>query len=71
METLSALLAICTGNSPVTGEFPAQMSVTLSFDAYSICAWINGWVHNGDTGDLRRHRVHYDVTLMINNPGVI
>ena len=22
METFSALLAICTGNSPVTGEFP-------------------------------------------------
>ena len=24
METLSALLALCAGNSPVTGEFPAQ-----------------------------------------------
>ena len=26
METFSALLAICAGNSPVTGEFPAQMA---------------------------------------------
>ena len=26
METLSALLAICAGNSPVTGEFLAQMA---------------------------------------------
>ena len=28
METFSALLAICTGNSPVTGEFPTQKPVT-------------------------------------------
>ena len=34
METLSALLAICTGNSPVTGEFPAQRQVTRSFDVF-------------------------------------
>ena len=27
METFSALLAICAGNSPVTGEFPAQRPV--------------------------------------------
>ena len=25
---------------------------------------INGWVHNGEAGDLRRHRAHYDVTVM-------
>ena len=31
METFSALLAICAGNSPVPGEFPAQRSVTRSF----------------------------------------
>ena len=34
METFSALLAICAGNSPVTGEFPAQMPVTRSFDVF-------------------------------------
>ena len=34
METFSALLAICAGNSPVTGEFHAQMPVTRSFDAF-------------------------------------
>ena len=33
METFSALLALCVGNSPVTGEFPAQRPVTRSFDA--------------------------------------
>ena len=32
METFSALLTICAGNSPVPGEFPAQRPVTRSFD---------------------------------------
>ena len=34
IETFSALLAICAGNSPVTGEFPAQRPVTQSFDVF-------------------------------------
>ena len=34
METFSALLAICAGNSPVTGEFPAKRPVTRSFDVF-------------------------------------
>ena len=34
METFSALLAICVGNSPVTGEFPTQRPVTRSFDIF-------------------------------------
>ena len=34
METFSALLAICAGNSPVPGEFPTQRPVTWSFDVY-------------------------------------
>ena len=34
METLSALLAICAGNSPVTGEFPTKRPVTRSFDVF-------------------------------------
>ena len=34
METFSALLAICMGNSPVPGEFPAQRPVTRSFDVF-------------------------------------
>ena len=34
METFSALLAICVGNSPVPGEFPAQRPVTRSFDVF-------------------------------------
>ena len=31
METFSAPLALSVGNSPVTGDFPAQRPVTLSF----------------------------------------
>ena len=34
METYSALLAICAGNSPVCGEFPAQRPLTRSFDVF-------------------------------------
>ena len=33
-ETFSALLALCAGNSPVTGEFPAQRPGTQSFDVF-------------------------------------
>ena len=64
METFSALLAICAGNSPVSGEFPAQRPVTQNFDGFFICVWINGWVNNHEAGDLRSHRAHYDVTVM-------
>ena len=34
METFSALLAICAGNSPVPGEFPTQRPATQSFDVF-------------------------------------
>ena len=34
METSSALLALCAGNSPATGEFPTQRPVSRSFDLY-------------------------------------
>ena len=32
--------------------------------ALMICAWINGWVNNRETGDLRRHQTHHDVIVM-------
>ena len=34
IETFSALLDLCVGNSPVTGEFPAQRPVTRSLDGF-------------------------------------
>ena len=65
METFSVVLALCAGNSPVTGEFPTQRPMTRSFGVFSlICDRINGWLNNGKAGDLRRHRAHYDVIVM-------
>ena len=34
MEAFSALLALCAGNSPISGEFPAQRPVTRSFGVF-------------------------------------
>ena len=34
METFSTLLALCVGNSLVTGEFPSQRPVTWYFDVF-------------------------------------
>ena len=65
METFSALLALCAENSLVAVEFPSQRPLTLSFDVcFFICAWTYGWLNNRDAGDLKRHRAHYDVTIM-------
>ena len=33
-----------------------------------ICVWINVWINNREAGDLRRYRVHYDVTVMQPGP---
>ena len=64
MEIFSALLAFCAGNSLVTGEFPAgQVRGALMFSLIS--AWINSQVNNREADDLRRHCVHYYVTVMI------
>ena len=61
METFSALLAICAKNSPVTGEFPTQRSVTRSFDIFFDLS-VNKRLSKA--GDLGRHRAHYDVIVM-------
>ena len=34
MESFSASLALCVGNSPVPGEFPSQRPVTRSFEVF-------------------------------------
>ena len=48
--------------SPVNSPHKGQWCVALVFSL--ICGRINGWVNNGEAGDLRRHRAHYDVTVM-------
>ena len=64
MGTFSALLAICAGNSPVTGEFPAQRPVTRSFDVFFDLRLNKGWVNSCKAGDLRRHCAYHDVIVM-------
>ena len=65
VETFSALLALCAGNSPVTGEFPSQRPVIRSFDVFIDLLMNNAWVNNRQAVDLRRYRAHYDVIVMI------
>ena len=64
METFSALLALCAGNSPVPVNSPhkGQWRRALMFSL--ICSWINDWVNNREAGDLRHNRGHYDVNVM-------
>ena len=45
-------------NSPHKGQWHGVLMVSL------ISAWLNGWVNNDESGDLRRHRAHYEVTVM-------
>ena len=62
METLSALLALCAGNSQLTGEFPAQRPVKRSFVGFfdlrlnkhlSEQSW--GWWFETPSDPLWRH----------------
>ena len=81
METFSALLAICAGNSPVPGEFPAQRPVTRSFDVFfhlrlnkhlNKQSW--GWWFETVPPPLWRHSngnyLHHDPTSVIDIMGL-
>ena len=80
METFSALLTICAGNSPVPGEFPAQRPVTRSFDVsfdlrlnkrLSKQSW--GWWFKTLSRPLWRHRndyISFDMTSFLVNMGM-
>ena len=48
--------------SPVNSPHKGQWRRALMFSL--IYAWIKGCVNNCETGDLRRHRAHYDVIVM-------
>ena len=71
MEKCSASLVFVRGihqrlrgihRSPVNSPHTDQWRGALMFSL--ICAWTGSWVNNQDAGDLRRHRAHYDVTVM-------
>ena len=49
--------------SPVNSPHKGQWRGALMFS--SICPRINGWVNNREAGDLRRHRGHYDGSVML------
>ena len=62
MKTCSALLALCAGYSPASGEFPTQRPVTQSFDVFfDLClnkrlnkqSW--GWWFETPSRPLSRH----------------
>ena len=71
METFSALLAICVGNSPLTGEFPAQRPVMRSFDVFFHLR-LNKWLSKQSWGcwfgtpsrSLWRHPYDFCVKLL-------
>ena len=46
-------------NFPHKGQWRGALMFTL------ICARKNGWVNNGEAGDLRRYLAHYDVIVMV------
>ena len=46
-------------NSPHKGQWRGVLMLSL------ICAWINASVNNREADYLRRHRTHYDITVMI------
>ena len=53
------------GISPRKGQWRGALMFSL------ICVWINGSVNNRGAGDLRRHRGHYDVNVMLYPPPCI
>ena len=73
METFSALLALCAGKSPVSGEFPSQRPVTRSFEVLfdlrinkrlSKQSW--GWWFETPSCSLWRHcNGRYDFNFVV------
>ena len=76
--TFSALLAICAGNSPVSGEFTVQRPETRSLDVFfDLCpnkllskqSW--GWWFETPSGSLWRHSNEYLVVSTVHKTGVV
>ena len=51
-------------NSPHKGQWRGALMFPLIF------VWINGWINNREAGDLRRHRAHCDVIVMMGFRGL-
>ena len=71
METFFALLALCAGNSPVTGEFPTQRPVTRSFDVFfDLCLnkrlskqWLGWWFETPLRPSWRHSNVSWNLDV--------
>ena len=70
METFSALLALCARNCADHWWIPRTEASDTKLWFFR-CAWTNGWVSDRDPGDLRRHRAHYDVTVIQIYPSLL
>ena len=64
MKTFSALLALCAGNSRSSVNSPHKGQWRGALMLFLVCAWTNSWINNREAVDLRRHRAHYDVTVI-------
>ena len=67
METLSSLLALCEGNPPVDfspykSQWPGALRVF--FSSAPTPEQTVSRANNRDAGNLRRHRAHYDATVI-------
>ena len=58
---ISALLALCAGNSPHKGQWRGASKFP------SVCAWTNICANNRGASELISHRAHYDVTVIQND----
>ena len=70
METFSALLALCAGNSPVAGEFPTQRAATRSFDVFfdpfpnkRLSKQSRGWWFEMPPRSLWRHNNNKELSI--------
>ena len=64
METFSALLARCAGNSPITGEFPSERPVMRSFDVLFSLRLNKRLSKQSRRRWFETHGFHYDVIVM-------
>ena len=68
--SISVLLVFCERNPPVTGGLHSIRPVTRNFDVFfDLCLNKILMSIQSGTGDLRRHRANYDVTVI--NPANI
>ena len=61
---ISRVTSLLWEETTVTGGFPHKGQWRGTLIVSLIHAWTNGKANNRAAGDLRRHRAHYDVTVM-------